>query len=61
MDINNPKEVEEFRKDLRFGGDMRRRADKGVMALIGAIFALLGSALCWGVIAIIKTKFGEGP
>lgn len=52
VDIAVPKEVEQFRMDLRFGARMRRASDRGTVALIvaivssgvAAIFALITSA-----------------
>lgn len=37
VDVDVPKEVEQFRENLRFGANMRRAADKGMLAIIGAI------------------------
>ena len=45
VDVNDPKQVEEFRKDLRFGQSMRKLADKGSLALVGAVFVTIGHAL----------------
>ena len=39
VDIEVPREVEQFRENLRFGASMRRAADKGMLAIIGAIAA----------------------
>lgn len=36
VDIDDPKEVEEFREDLRFSKRMRSAADRGWIAMIGA-------------------------
>lgn len=35
VDIDDPRQVEEFRQDLRFGGKLRRAADKGFMMSMG--------------------------
>ena len=35
VDIDDPRQVEEFRQDLRFGGRLRRAADKGFMMSLG--------------------------
>jgi len=37
VDIDNPREVETFRQDLRFGGMLRRAAERGFIALVTAI------------------------
>ena len=46
VDINNPSDVEDFRKDLRFSCDLRKAMDKGKMAFIGAI-AVAFAAMLW--------------
>jgi hypothetical protein len=45
IDVDDPEKVEEFRKDLRFGGDMRKMRDKGMLTLIGVIFTAIGAIL----------------
>ena len=53
VDVDVPKEVEQFREDLRFGASMRRAADKGMLAIIGAI-AVAGLAALWaGIVSTI--------
>jgi len=49
VDIDVPKEVEEFREDLRFGKSMRQLAGKGIMAIIGVIASGLVLALWTGL------------
>lgn len=51
VDVDVPKEVEQFRENLRFGAGMRRAADKGMLAIIGVIAALF---------AAIGTFYGVG-
>lgn len=46
VDIEEPREIEDFRRDLRFSGDMRRYAGRGVSAFIGAICVAI-AALIW--------------
>lgn len=53
VDVDNPEKVEEFRKDLRFGGAMRRATDRGVIAMFGAIVLMLMSAMGVGLVALI--------
>lgn len=55
VDVDVPKEVEQFRENLRFGASMRRAADKGMLAIVGAI-AVAGLAALWAgiVSAIVK-------
>ena len=53
VDVDVPKEVEEFRENLRFGASMRRAADKGMLAIVGAI-AIAGLAALWaGIVSSI--------
>ena len=53
VDVDVPKEVEEFRENLRFGASMRRAADKGMLAIVGAI-AIAGLAALWaGIVSKI--------
>ncbi len=56
VDVDDPEKVEEFRKDLRFGGAMRRATDRGVMAMMGVVFTMLGTALCLGLVALAKAN-----
>lgn len=44
VDIDDPKEVEEFRKDLRFAADMRQYTKKGFMVFFTAIIGLAATA-----------------
>jgi len=60
VDVDDPEKVEEFRKDLRFGGAMRRATDRGVIKMVGVIFTALGFALCYGIVVMINNKTG-GP
>lgn len=54
VDIDQPQQVEEFRKSLRWSDDMRRKADKGVMVVITIVLAALAGA--------VLAKFGiKGP
>ena len=60
VDVDKPESVEEFRADLRFGKKMRRLADHGTMALIGAMFLGLG-ALAWvGLADKLRGVFSHG-
>lgn len=54
VDIDNPREVEEFRISLRFGDQLRRAYDKGRLAFVAAFAVALCAALWVG----IKTKIG---
>lgn len=54
VDIDVPKEVEEFRENLRFGATMRRASDRGMLAIVGAVAVALMAALWAGIVS----KFG---
>ena len=56
VDINQPKDIEQFREDLRFSAHLRRAADKGVMAGVTALVGALALAL-W--VAVVS-KFNGG-
>lgn len=49
VNIREPKEVEEFRKDLRFGGELRKIANHGLLALFGVLAAGLAAAVWAGI------------
>lgn len=51
VDIDVPKEVEQFRENLRFGASMRRAADKGMLAIVGAVAVGLLAALWSGIVS----------
>ncbi len=54
VDVDVPKDVEEFRENLRFGASMRRAADKGMFAIV-AFVAVACVAVMW---TGIVTKIG---
>lgn len=51
VDVNVPKEVEEFRENLRFGASMRRAADKGMLTIIGVLATAMMAALWAGIVS----------
>lgn len=53
VNIDSPKEVEEFRENLRFGASMRRAADKGLLAVVGAIAIGFAAAIWAGIVSKI--------
>ena len=53
VDIDVPKEVECFRENLRFGANMRRAVDKGLLAVVGAFAVAIGAALWVGVVTLL--------
>lgn len=54
VDINVPKDIEEFRDDLRFGRLMRRAADRSVIVMVSVIAAGFVAALWIGLATKIK-------
>ncbi len=54
VDVDDPKDVEEFRKDLRFSGSLRSLANKGATVFWLGIVAALGAALWVGIVSKIK-------
>ena len=56
VDVDDPEKVEEFRKDLRLAGTMRRAADKGLIAFVLALVAFT----CAALVAGFKIKLGGG-
>ena len=54
VDVDVPKEVEEFRENLRFGATLRRAADRGVFAVVGLAAVGMAAAFWSGVITNIK-------
>lgn len=54
VDVDVPKEVEQFRENLRFGASMRRAADKGMLAIIGVLATAMLAALWAGIVSIVK-------
>ncbi|MDR0478501.1 MAG: hypothetical protein LBH31_01580 [Burkholderiaceae bacterium] len=56
VDAENPREVEEFREDLRFGRRLRKASSQGFVALIG-IFAMGVGAVVWeGILSKLGHK-----
>ena len=54
VDIDKPSEVEEFRKDLRFSGQLRRDVGRGRLAIVFLIASAIGYAIWNGFIAAIE-------
>ena len=53
IDVDVPKEVEEFRENLRFGASMRRAAAKGMLTIIGVLATAMLAALWAGIVSKI--------
>ena len=49
VDVDDPRALEDFREDLRFGKKMRRAVDKGFMTAIAVITGALMVALWVGM------------
>lgn len=45
VNVDEPSEVEEFRRDLRFAGDMRKMHGKALTAFVVAVAGTAGAAL----------------
>lgn len=54
VDVDDPKQVEEFREDLRFGGKLRKIADHSLLALFGIIVAGIVAAVWAGIVSNIR-------
>jgi len=54
VNIDDPEKLEDFRQDLRFGGLLRRAADKGLMATITVIATAMAFAMGAGLLLKIK-------
>ncbi len=50
VDIDVPRDVESFRENLRFGASMKRAADRGTLAIVGAIAVAIMAALWSGIV-----------
>lgn len=49
VDLDDPKQVEEFREDLRFGAKLRKLAEHSVLAFFGAVATAFAAAV-WVVV-----------
>ena len=56
VDVNDPKSVEEFRQDLRFGSRLRRSSDHAWKVAVGMVVTGIGIALWQGIQFIIRAK-----
>jgi hypothetical protein len=59
VNIDEPKEVEEFRENLRFGANMRRATDKGILAVAGMVFTGIAYTVWIGVTTMIAKAGGH--
>ena len=51
VDVNDPKDLQRFRDDLRFGAVARESAQKGFFALVTALVTSIGLAIWYGASA----------
>jgi len=49
VDVDDPHDVEDFRRGLRFGNDMRKMADKGRIALFLFVVSAIAGAFWTGL------------
>ncbi len=49
VDVSRPEQVEEFREDLRLASRLRRAFDKGLVAGLAAVVALVGAVILLAV------------
>lgn len=54
VDVDDPKQVEEFRQDLRFGATLRKAANHGWLAFIAVFAAGAGWAMWLGIVSKFK-------
>ncbi len=54
VDVDDPRQVEEFRQDLRFGGKLRRAADRGFIMAVGVGL----SVILFAAYSTVSAKFG---
>lgn len=54
VDIDVPKDVEEFRENLRFSASMRHAVNKGVLAVVALMAVGIAGAMWAGIVATIS-------
>ena len=54
VDLDKPESVESFREDLRFGRRLRKAADHGFLAVVGALAIGLVALVGLGIVARLK-------
>ena len=53
VNVDVPKEVEEFRENLRFGASLKKGADRGWLVLVGGVVTVILTAIGAGVVAFV--------
>ena len=56
VNIDIPREVEEFRENLRFGATMRKATDRGILAIAAAVGVAILAAIWSGIIQAVHGK-----
>lgn len=54
VDVKNPSELEEFRRDMRFAGDLRKFYSRGIFSFATIIATLIGASIWAG----LQSKLG---
>ena len=54
VDLDKPESVESFREDLRFGRRLRKAADHGFLAIVGAVCIGLVGVILLGIATRLK-------
>jgi hypothetical protein len=49
VDVTDPVQVKEFQEDLRFGGKVRKAAEKGFVPFIILVLGMIGTAFIVGI------------
>jgi len=55
VDVDDPAQVEDFRKDLRFGRMLRCAGDKGFLAVVAAVCLAIAAATWTGIVSKVHT------
>lgn len=56
VDVDVPKDVEAFRETLRFGASLKRAADRGTLAIVGAVAVAVMAALWAGIVQSVHRQ-----
>lgn len=56
VNVDVPKDVEEFRENLRFGATLRRAADKGFFAFVVVVAGAVAVALWAGIVTKVAGR-----
>lgn len=58
IDIDKPEQIEEFRRDLRFAGDLRKEISDGRRSIRNALIGLIAAGIVGALWAGFKIKLG---